>query len=170
MAATVPRSNPARARRTAARARQAKPAAPTKPAPARQGAPAKPDFIGEDPGPERYTLAELTLNTTFNDFDWFNISHVDASNLPMQVAAVDMPKCRVLTCAKSLLADCPAIGQEKDASGTIISCFNPTRDDKNSVVAQYFEAGCADAYSWSGDDQGSVVACAGEDYDVVFCP
>jgi len=128
------------------------------------------DFIGEDPGPERYTLAELTLNTTFNDFDWFNISHVDASNLPMQVAAVDMPKCRVLTCAKSLLADCPAIGQEKDASGTIISCFNPTRDDKNSVVAQYFEAGCADAYSWSGDDQGSVVACAGEDYDVVFCP
>jgi len=81
-----------------------------------------------------------------------------------------MDKCRTLTCPDDLLANCPAIGQEKDAAGKVISCFNPTRDDKNSVVAQYFEAGCADAYSWSGDDQGSVVACAGEDYDVVFCP
>jgi hypothetical protein len=127
-------------------------------------------FIGEDPGGERYTLAELTLNTDFNDFDWYNISHVDASNLPMQVVAVGMDKCRTLTCADSLLDNCPAEGQLKDAGGKVISCFNPHRDDKNSVVAQYFEAGCADAYSWSGDDQGSVVACAGEDYDVIFCP
>jgi hypothetical protein len=127
-------------------------------------------FIGEDPGGERYTLAELTLNTDFNDFDWYNISHVDAHNLPMQVSAVDMPKCRTLTCANSLLAGCPVEGQLKDAGGTTISCFSPNRDDENSVVAQYFEAGCADAYSWSGDDQDSVVACAGEDYDVVFCP
>ncbi len=127
-------------------------------------------FIGEDPGGERYTLAELTLNTDFNDFDWYNISHVDAHNLPMQVSAVEMPKCRTLSCPNSLLPDCPAEGQLKDASGTVISCFSPHRDDKDSVVAQYFEAGCADAYSWSGDDQESVVACAGEDYDVVFCP
>ena len=127
-------------------------------------------FIGEDPGGERYTLAELTLNTDFNDFDWYNISHVDAHNLPMQVVPVDMAKCRTLTCAKSLLADCPAEGQLEDSNGKLISCFNPHRDDKNSVVALYFEAGCADAYSWSGDDQNSVAACAGEDYDVIFCP
>lgn len=127
-------------------------------------------FIGEDPGGEKYTLAELTLNTDFNDFDWYNISHVDASNLPMQVAAVEMAQCWVLTCADSLIPNCPAVGQLKDASGNVISCFSPERDDPNSVVAQYFEAGCADAYSWSGDDQDSVVACAGEDYDVVFCP
>jgi hypothetical protein len=127
-------------------------------------------YSGEDPGGERYTLAELTLNTTFNDFDWYNISHVDAHNLPMQVMAVDMPECRTLTCAESLLEGCPAEGQLKDGSGTVISCFSPNRDDANSAVAQYFEASCADAYSWSGDDQDSVVACAGEDYDVTFCP
>ena len=55
-------------------------------------------YIGEDPGGEKYTLAELTLNTDFNDFDWYNISHVDAHNLPMRIIPVDMPDCRVLTC------------------------------------------------------------------------
>lgn len=127
-------------------------------------------YIGEDPGGERYTLAELTLNTSFNDFDWYNISHVDASNLPMSVAAVDMPKCRTLSCPTSLLPNCPAVGLVKDAKGNVISCYSPMRDDKNSPVAQYFEMSCKDAYSWSGDDQDSVVACAGEDYDVTFCP
>jgi hypothetical protein len=115
-------------------------------------------FIGPDPGGERYTLAELTLNTDFNDFDWYNISHVDAHNLPMQVSAVAMPSCRTLTCGKSLLEGCPAEGQLEDQAGKLISCFSPQRDDRNSQVAKYFEAGCADAYSWSGDDQDSVVA------------
>jgi hypothetical protein len=127
-------------------------------------------FIGMDPGGEKYTLAELTLNTSFNDFDWYNISHVDASNLPMQVVPVDAANCRTLTCAESLLANCPAVGLLKDASGKVISCVSPDRDNKDSVVAQYFEASCKDAYSWSGDDSESVAACAGEDYDVVFCP
>jgi hypothetical protein len=127
-------------------------------------------FSGEDPGGEKHTLAELTLNTDFNDFDWYNISHVDAHNLPMQVAPVSMDECRVLTCAESLLADCPIEGQLEDSQGKLISCFSPDRDNPNSTVAKYFEAGCADAYSRSGDDQDSVAACAGEDYDVVFCP
>jgi hypothetical protein len=127
-------------------------------------------FIGEDPGGEKHTLAELTLNTDFNDFDWFNISHVDAHNLPMQIVAVDMPECRVLTCADSLLEDCPEVGKLYDGDSNLISCYSPDRDNPDSEVAQYFEAGCADAYSWSGDDFDSVVACAGEDYDVIFCP
>ena len=126
-------------------------------------------FIGTDPGAERHTLAELTLNTTFNDFDFYNISHVDADNLPMRVQPVDMSSCRVLTCASDLLAGCPIEGQFKDASGKVISCVSPDRNDPNSPVAQYFEQGCKDAYSWSGDND-SVAACAGEDYDVVFCP
>jgi hypothetical protein len=69
-----------------------------------------------------------------------------------------------------LLANCPAVGLVKDSKGNVISCYSPMRDDKNSPVAQYFEMSCKDAYSWSGDDQDSVVACAGEDYDVTFCP
>jgi len=127
-------------------------------------------FIGEDPGGEKHTLAELTLNTDFNDFDWYNISHVDAHNLPMQIVAVEMPDCRVLTCAASLLENCPAEGKLTDSGGNLVSCFSPNRDDPNSAVAVYFEESCADAYSWSGDDAESVAACAGEDYDVIFCP
>jgi len=127
-------------------------------------------FVGDDPGAERHSLAEFTFNTDFNDFDWYNISHVDASNLPMEVSAVEMPNCRTLSCPNSLLADCPEVGKVEDSSGKVISCYSPMRDDKNSPIAQYFEKSCKDAYSWSGDDQDSVVACAGEDYDVVFCP
>jgi hypothetical protein len=127
-------------------------------------------FIGQDPGAEKHTLAEFTFNTTFYDFDWYNLSHVDASNLPMQIAPAGMPKCRVLTCAQNLLPGCPAIGQFKDSSGSVISCVSPDRNNANSPVALYFDAACVDAYSWSGDDAKSMASCAGEDYDIVFCP
>jgi hypothetical protein len=127
-------------------------------------------YTAPDPGLGKYTLAEFTLNTTFNDFDWYDISHVDAQNLPMQIAPVGMPTCRVLTCAESLLANCPAVGQVKDATGQIIACVSPEPNNPNSPVAQYFDKACRDAYSWSGDDAQSMASCAGEDYDIVFCP
>lgn len=127
-------------------------------------------FVGEDPGGEHHTLAELTLNTDFNDFDWYNISHVDAHNLPMQIVPVDKANCRTLTCAESLLPNCPDEGKYRGSGPDVISCVSPDRNNANSPVAQYFEAACDDAYSWSGDDAESVVACAAEDFDVVFCP
>lgn len=126
-------------------------------------------YAGADPGAGRYSLAEFTFNTDFQDFDWYDLSHVDAFNLPLQIAAVDHPECRTLTCADDLVATCPAEGRYP-AQGEAIACVSPDRDDPNNPVASYFEASCADAYSWSGDDQDSMVACAGEDYDVVFCP
>ena len=46
----------------------------------------------------------------------------------------------------------------------------PEPNNPQSPVAQYFDKACPDAYSWSGDDANSVVACAGEDYIIVFCP
>jgi hypothetical protein len=126
-------------------------------------------YIGQDPGGERYTLAELTLNTDFNDFDWYNISHVDASNLPMAVSAVEMPNCRTLSCPNSLLADCPEVGKLKDASGKFdASTWLMLYQSKS--LKSVLRVSSNDAYSWSGDDQDSVVACAGEDYDVVLCP
>jgi Thaumatin family len=127
-------------------------------------------FIGEDPGGEHHTLAEMTLNTDFNDFDWYNLSHVDAHNLPLSIVPIDKKDCRSLTCGESLLANCPAEGIYRDSKGVVVACVSPLRDNANSPVAQYFDASCKDAYSWSGDDQDSMVACAGEDYDVVFCP
>jgi hypothetical protein len=127
-------------------------------------------YTGSDPGGGRHTLAELTLNTDWNDFDWYNLSHVDAHNLPMALVPVDRSDCRTLSCPADLLADCPPEGRWPE-DGPILSCVSPDRDDPDSPVAQYFEAGCADAYSWSGDDAESMAACSdGEDYEIVFCP
>lgn len=129
---------------------------------------------GEDPGGEKHTLAEFTFNTDFNDFDWYNISHVDAHNLTMQIIPLERSDCDTLTCAESLLSGCPEVGQLKDGEGNLVSCVSPDRDDPQSPVALHFES-CEDGYAWSGDDQqgedeSPVRACAGEDWQIVFCP
>ena len=131
-------------------------------------------FSGDDPGAEHHTLAEFTFNTDFNDFDWYNISHVDAFNLPMQIVPRDRPDCDTLSCPADFLAGCPDEGKYRDDNGDVVACVSPARDDGSSPVAQYFES-CDDAYAWSGDDQhgddpSPVRACAGEDWDIVFCP
>ncbi|MFT3921553.1 MAG: thaumatin family protein [Myxococcales bacterium] len=132
-------------------------------------------FLADDPGAEHYTLAEFTFNTDFHDFDWYNISHVDAHNLTMQIVPLDRSNCKTLTCSDpKLLTDCPAVGRDTNAQGELISCVSPDRDNGNSVVALHFES-CDDAYAWSGDDQNGkdpspVRACAGEDWAIVFCP
>jgi hypothetical protein len=131
-------------------------------------------FIGDDPGAGHYTLAEFTFNTDFNDFDWYNISHVDAHNVPMQIVPVARDDCDTLTCAADFLTGCPEEGQLRDASGTLVACVSPNRDDGDGAVPLYFES-CDDAYAWSGDDQNGddpspVRACAGEDWDIYFCP
>ena len=131
-------------------------------------------WLGADPGAERHTLAEFTFNTDFYDFDWYDISYVDAHNLPLRIEPVERPDCVTLSCPESLLADCPAEGRYLDASGAVVSCVSPNRDDPESPVVRYFES-CDDAYAWSGDDQqgtdpSPMRACAGEDWDITFCP
>lgn len=131
-------------------------------------------FLGEDPGGEHHSLAEFTFNTDFYDFDWYNISFVDAFNLPLQIVPLAQPDCDTLTCAEDLLPACPSVGRYQGAAGSVISCVSPDRDDPGSPVALYFEQ-CDDAYAWSGDDQegddpSPVKACAGEDWQLVFCP
>lgn len=127
-------------------------------------------FIGEDPGGEHHSLAEFTFNTDFHDFDWYNLSHVDAHNLPLAIVPVGRDDCRTLSCPDSLLADCPEEGLYEDSEGNVVSCVSPDRDNAESPVAEYFEAACVDAYSWSGDDAESMAACAGEDFTIEFCP
>ncbi|MBN2342234.1 MAG: hypothetical protein JXX29_23760 [Deltaproteobacteria bacterium] len=127
-------------------------------------------YIGPNPGGEHHTLAEFTMNTDFYDFDWYNLSHVDAHNLPMAIVPLEASDdCRSLVCADELLSECPQEGQFY-VDGELVSCVSPDRDNPDSVVARYFEQSCADAYSWSGDDAESMAACAGEDYAIVFCP
>jgi hypothetical protein len=132
-------------------------------------------YLGEDPGAEHHTLAEFTFNTDFQDFDWYNISHVDAHNLTMQIVPLDRPNCDTLTCAdRALLTVCPDVGRRTNGAGDLVACVSPDRDDGSSPVALHFES-CEDAYAWSGDDQNGedrspVRACAGEDWLIVFCP
>jgi len=99
---------------------------------------------------------------------------VDAFNLPMRIVPVARPDCDTLTCEEDLLPGCPDAGLSRDSSGAVTSCVSPDRDDAQSPVALYFES-CDDAYAWSGDDQqgtdpSPVKACAGEDWEITFCP
>jgi len=131
-------------------------------------------FSGLDPGAEHHSLAEFTFNTDFHDFDWYNISYVDAFNLPLQIVPIARPKCDTLTCARDWLSVCPPVGRYEDANGEVVACVSPDRNDPGSPVAQLFET-CDDGYAWSGDDQNGsdpspVRACAAEDFRVVFCP
>jgi len=131
-------------------------------------------FRGEDPGAEHHSLAEVTFNTDFNDFDWYNISYVDAFNLPLEITPLARPKCKTLSCPSDLLPGCPSVGRFEDSQGDLVACVSPDRNNAMSAVALYFEA-CDDAYAWSGDDQkgddpSPVRACAGEDWQISFCP
>ncbi|WNG29145.1 beta-mannanase [Cystobacter fuscus] len=132
---------------------------------------------GEDPGFEHHSLAEFGFNEVFysyNSWDWFNLSHVDANNLPLKIIPYDLAGGTTCTgqtrsCPMDMLAKCPAEGQLRNAAGQIISCVSRDRDNPNSVVAKYFDAMCTQSYSWSGDD-GVMAACNAEDFDIVFCP
>jgi hypothetical protein len=131
-------------------------------------------WVGTDPGSGRYTLAEFTFNTDFYSLDWYDISHVDAHNLPMAIRPSERAKCRELSCPQDFLASCPAVGQFRDEAGNLISCVSPNRDDPNNTVVLLFEQ-CDDAYAWSGDDQkgtdpSPMIGCEVEDFDIVFCP
>jgi hypothetical protein len=130
-------------------------------------------FTGEDPGAEHHSLAEFTFNTDFYDFDWYNISYVDAFNLPLAIAPASRPDCDQLRCADDFLAGCPSEGK-LELDGAVVACVSPERNDGESPVALFFEQ-CDDAYAWSGDDQAGddpspVRACAGEDWVITFCP
>jgi len=130
-------------------------------------------YEGSDPGAGRYSLAEFTFNTDFHDFDWYDISFVDAFNLPMAITPLARPDCDALACPADFLAGCPDVGKFEQG-GKVVACVSPERDNGDSPVAQYFEQ-CDDAYAWSADDQhgtdpSPTHACAGEDFAITFCP
>jgi hypothetical protein len=132
---------------------------------------------GQDPGAEHHSLAEFGFNENFAgkaSWDWFNLSQVDAHNLPLKIIPYELGTnnvCdgQVRACAKNLLADCPESGKLR-RDGKVIACVNHDRDNPNGAVSKYFNNQCPGAYSWSGDDAGSMASCNAEDFDIVFCP
>ena len=127
-------------------------------------------FTAPDPGLGHHTLAEFTFNTTFNDFDWYNISHVDAQNLPMQIVRrrhAEVPDAHLRRQPAGRL---PGRRPVQEPGGRRHRLREPHAQRPSEPRRAVLRQVCPDAYSWSGDDANSVVACAGEDYVVVFCP
>jgi len=122
-------------------------------------------------------LAEFTINAGGQDY--YDISNVDAFNLPMRVAPTQIAgggrpsgtHCGTIVCVINNLKDfCkkpnfltgpPGQGC-KNANGPGQQATDGTRAFRNK---------CPSSYSYSKDDQGSVFGCeTGSNYEVVFCP
>ncbi|XXY21448.1 RICIN domain-containing protein [Sorangium sp. So ce216] len=131
---------------------------------------------GHDPGDEHRSLAEFGFNEHFSSYtswDWFNLSHVDANNLPLKIVPHEVgggSTCAAQTrsCPMDLLAGCPEVGKLRNPAGEVIACVSHDRDNPNSPVAKYFDAACSQSYSWSGDDS-AMAACNAGDFDIIFC-
>ncbi|KAK6947748.1 Thaumatin family [Dillenia turbinata] len=122
------------------------------------------------------TLAEYALNQ-FSNLDFFDISLVDGSNVPMEFTPTSGRCTREPRCTADVNGQCP---NELKAPG---GCNNPCTVFKTdeyccnsgncgpTSYSEYFEQKCPDAYSYPKDDQNSTFTCpTGTNYRVVFCP
>lgn len=132
---------------------------------------------GNDPGNEHHSLAEFGFNEVFHGYtswDWFNLSYVDANNLPLKIVPYEIGggntcASQTRSCPMDMLTNCPEVGKLRNAAGEVIACVSHDRDNPSSPVARYFDATCSQAYSWSGDNS-AMAACNAGDFDIVFCP
>lgn len=124
--------------------------------------------VGQHPGHGNMSLGEFTLNPGGGKVDYYDVSFVDAFNLPMTIRAL-AKSCPVAGCTKRLLDHCPNQNRLKK-NGKTISCTKwNDKDNPNNAAARYFENKCPKAYSWSKDDDATK-GCAGQDYVLTFCP
>ncbi|XP_040383663.1 thaumatin-like protein 1b [Oryza brachyantha] len=137
------------------------------------------------------TLAEFTLNGGGGN-DFYDVSLVDGSNLPMVVVpqgGVGGATCGATGCLVDLNAPCPADLKVAGADGAGIACksaceafgtpeyccsgaFGRPATCQPSAYSQFFKNACPRAYSYAYDDATSTFTCASGtvDYLVVFCP
>jgi Thaumatin family len=137
------------------------------------------------------TLAEFTLgNGTAPDY--YDVSLVDAFNLPMTITPQGGSGCATAGCTANLAPGCPSGLQSVDASGNIVACLsscsmyggdqycctgsagspascNPDGWPVDS--ASYFKSGCPDAFSYAFDSVTSTFTCqGGSGYVITFFP
>ncbi|GAA5944854.1 thaumatin family protein [Sporobolomyces koalae] len=140
------------------------------------------------------TLAEFTFTSSL---DWYDISNVDGSNLP--VAITNTAKCPAPACKADLNKSCPAALSRVDKSGNVVGCLtacaanldgNPA-NSKNCCSGSfstpqicptsgvqyysYFKKACPDAYACAYDEssKSALWTCPASkkaDYTVTFCP
>jgi Thaumatin family len=140
------------------------------------------------------TLAEYDMNS-FDGLDFYDVSMVDGSNLPMYINVthgeadrkVNAEGCLDGKCTTEV--HCPAALRVPRGSSEPVGCISPCArfgTDRYCCAGPYAE-GCDPAttwpidyakvfkraepyaYSWSGDDRTSVFTCKGDcDYRIVF--
>jgi hypothetical protein len=135
-------------------------------------------------GPDDTTLFEWTFVNGGNDN--YDISLVDAYNIPMSVVPKN-PSCKSASCSISNLnAWCPGVLQKR-SNGQVVSCrsacavfntddyccrksFNDPNKCKASSFANQFKAACPLAYSYAYNDAQALLACKNTGgFTINFC-
>ncbi|GAA5883162.1 hypothetical protein JCM16303_006120 [Sporobolomyces ruberrimus] len=140
------------------------------------------------------TLAEFTFTPSL---DWYDISNVDGSNLPMSIK--NNKKCKSPVCKTDINKSCPAALSHFNKEGKVVGCltscaanldgnpansrnccsgcFNRPETCPVSHIAHYnvFKQGCPDAYAYAYDEssKSALWTCDAKkkaDYTVTFCP
>ncbi|KAF0924435.1 hypothetical protein E2562_010097 [Oryza meyeriana var. granulata] len=133
------------------------------------------------------TLAEFTLNGAGGN-DFYDVSLVDGSNLPMVVGPQGGAG-GATGCLVDLNGPCPAELKVAGAEGAGIACksaceafgrpedccsgaFSSPATCQPSAYSQFFKNACPRAYSYAYDDATSTFTCTSGSvsYLVIFCP
>ncbi|CAM6047960.1 unnamed protein product [Sphagnum compactum] len=122
-------------------------------------------------------LAEFNTNSGFNNLDFYDISVVNAYNLPLEIAPTSpvtvsgttcgSPSCRI----NNLNSFCQPPNTLTGAPGD--GCYNVDGPNTGSPTpgTTPFANACPEAISYTSDTGGKVYGCAtGTNYEVVFCP
>ncbi|XP_024400323.1 pathogenesis-related protein R minor form [Physcomitrium patens] len=122
-------------------------------------------------------LAEFTIGA--GGMDYYDISNVDAYNLPMRMAPTQIAgggspsgtHCGTIICAiNDLIGFCNGRNRLTGPPGN--GCKNVDGPGLNPTDGtRAFKNRCPTSYSYSKDDAGTVFGCnTGSNYEVVFCP
>ncbi|KAL4200758.1 hypothetical protein AMTRI_Chr02g212740 [Amborella trichopoda] len=128
------------------------------------------------------TLAEYALNQ-FSILDFFDMSLVDAFNLPMVIQPTvtsSTGKCRRISCTADINDQCP---NELRSPGGCQSACTAFKSDQYCCTgsaanncdptnySRFLKDRCPDAYSYPKDDSSSTFTCPSRtNHRVVFCP
>jgi hypothetical protein len=137
------------------------------------------------------TLAEFTLGGG-SSADFYDVSLVDAFNVPIIIAPQGGAGCATAGCAANLAPGCPGELQDVDSTGSIVACLsscakfggdqycctgsfdspsacNPANWPVDS--ASYFKSACPDTWSYAFDPVTTTFRCQGASgYLITFLP
>lgn len=133
------------------------------------------------------TTADFTLAANAQH-DYFGISNVAGSNLPVKIRPIDGSgrSCHEISCGPNINQNCPNELQVKEWSGYVIGCKSPCTefgghlqccDGPNKMncpgtklAHDIFKSRCPQAHSYPHDHE--TFACHGNTrgYEITFCP